>query len=428
MPLSDSEVRSLEAGDKRKVVSAGDSLYIVVYPRQRGGGKYFVGRMRHPPGAGAKQVEVQIGPYGKGVGKWSLKKAREEWDRIRTWSRDTGNDPRDLKKAKKEEVEKKSQGPTFQQLVDAYLAWGATKQPKPMKPRTVQDYRNKLVNQMMPELGADTPVKQLSWDASGKDGRTGREVVLAAKQKITLRGKGSQSDKCLAVLKSCFDYGVSMGWMERNQNPAVPDRTTRAAPPSKSNPSLEWGQLPKFFEDLERNDANAALVVRLAVKVLVLTFLRVGSLTPARWEEFDLKKDLWTIPADRMKTGKAHQVPLTAPLKEVLKELRQLNGGNEYVFFSPRGREYQHVHKDSLNAHIKKMGYKGLTTAHGFRHLALTAGQEVLKVDHEIIQRQMAHTFGDKIRGSYDKSQMMEERRDFMVAWSDALLEQGLIT
>lgn len=129
-----------------------------------------------------------------------------------------------------------------------------------------------------------------------------------------------------------------------------------------------------------------------------------------------------------MKTGKSHQVPLTEPLKEVLEELRQLNGTNEYVFFSPRGREYQHVHKDSLNAHIKKMGYKGLTTAHGFRHLALTAGQEVLKVDHEITQRQMAHTFGDKIRGSYDKSQMMEERREFMVVWSDALVEQGLLT
>ena len=78
--------------------------------------------------------------------------------------------------------------------------------------------------------------------------------------------------------------------------------------------------------------------------------------------------------------------------------------------------------------YLKNIEYKALTTAHGFSHLALTAGQEVLKVDHEIIQRQMAHTFGDKIRGSYDKSQMMEERRDFMVARSDALVEQGLIT
>ena len=73
-----------------------------------------------------------------------------------------------------------------------------------------------------------------------------------------------------------------MGWMERNQNPAVPDRTTRAVPHSKFNPSLECDRLPKFFGDLERNDANAALVVRLAVKVLVLTFLRVGLLIPAR--------------------------------------------------------------------------------------------------------------------------------------------------
>ena len=74
------------------------------------------------------------------------------------------------------------------------------------------------------------------------------------------------------------------------------------------------------------------------------------------------------------------------------------------------------------------MGYGGLTTAHGFRHLALTAGQEVLKVDHEIIQRQMAHSFGDKIRGHYDKSQMLDERRDFMIQWCDALVDQGLIT
>jgi hypothetical protein len=58
----------------------------------------------------------------------------------------------------------------------------------------------------------------------------------------------------------------------------------------------------------------------------------------------------------------------------------------------------------------------------------LTAGQEVLKVDHEILQRQMAHTFGDKIGGSYDKSKMMEERRDLLVAWSDALVEEGLLT
>ena len=81
----------------------------------------------------------------------------------------------------------------------------------------------------------------------------------------------------------------------------------------------------------------------------------------------------------------------------MLNELIQLNGGNEYVFFSLRRREYKHIHKDSLNVHRKKMEYKGLTSAHGFRHLALTSGQELLKVNYEIIQSHMAYTFEDTI-------------------------------
>ena len=140
-------------------------------------------------------------------------------------------------------------------------------------------------------------------------GRTDEQDVrwsLLPREMITDRGKGYQSDKCFGLLKSCFDYAVATGLMKRNQNSAIPDRTPKAAPPAKSNPSLEWDQLPQFFEDLESNDANAALVVRLAVKVLVMTFLRVGSSTPARWEEINRKKNLWTCPADRMKTGKTH--------------------------------------------------------------------------------------------------------------------------
>ena len=112
---ADSELRSLEAGSRHKTVSVGNSLYISVYPKQKGGGKYFFGRMRHPPGGGGKQVDVRIGPYGRGVGKWSLKAAREEWERIRTWSRETGQDPRELRKEEKQKVQERGSGPTFSQ-------------------------------------------------------------------------------------------------------------------------------------------------------------------------------------------------------------------------------------------------------------------------------------------------------------------------
>jgi hypothetical protein len=72
------------------------------------------------------------------------------------------------------------------------------------------------------------------------------------------------------------------------------------------------------------------------------------------------------------------------------------------------------------------MGYKSILRAHGIRSIPLTVGQEVLGFSAEIIQRQMAHAIGDKIRQAYDRAQMLDERRRFMVAWCDALLAQGL--
>ena len=113
MPFTDSQVRSLEASSKRQIVSVGNSLFVVVYPVKRGGGKYFVGRLRIPPSRTGKQVEIQIGPYGKGLGKWSLKDARDEWVRIRSWSQETGKDPRQLKKEEREVVVEQQKMPTL---------------------------------------------------------------------------------------------------------------------------------------------------------------------------------------------------------------------------------------------------------------------------------------------------------------------------
>jgi len=139
-------------------------------------------------------------------------------------------------------------------------------------------------------------------------------------------------------------------------------------------------------EPVEHNDANAAMAVPLTARGLALNFLRHGSLTPTRWENFNFKRELWSIIADRMETRKSQQATLTDTLKELHEALRQLIGTNKYALPSQRVREYQHVHKDSLNADTQKSGYKGLTTAIGFRQLVMTAEQEVLKLDHESIQ------------------------------------------
>ena len=115
MPLSDSEVRSVVATSKRQYIACGNALYLVVEPISKGGGKSFMGRTRFPPGRSGKQVDYRIGPYGKGSGRFSMKQARDEWERVRTWSRENNRPPTDLKKDRKQEQERQRKSPTFRE-------------------------------------------------------------------------------------------------------------------------------------------------------------------------------------------------------------------------------------------------------------------------------------------------------------------------
>ena len=157
MPLSDSQVKAEQAGPRRRNVSVGDSLFLVIESASRGGGKSFEGRMRFPPGRQGKQVPVRIGVYGKGVGKWSLKEARDEWDRIRSWSKQHGKDPRDLKRQEKQALIQQSSGPTLQQACDSYLAAATSKAAQ-------KEYPNLLRNQVLPHFGGETALEHLCWD------------------------------------------------------------------------------------------------------------------------------------------------------------------------------------------------------------------------------------------------------------------------
>ena len=87
MPLSDSKIRALVPSDRRYRVADGGGLCVVVEPLSKGGGKSFVGRFRFPPGRKGKQGDYRLGVYGRGFGQITLKAARDEWERVRTWSR-----------------------------------------------------------------------------------------------------------------------------------------------------------------------------------------------------------------------------------------------------------------------------------------------------------------------------------------------------
>ena len=412
MPFTDSDLRALEPREKQYRVATGDGLYVVVYPN---GSKYFTWVYRYPPGRGGQQRWHHIGPYGKGSGKWSLKAARDERDRL-DQLRKAGDDPRVLKADAKREVEKKAKVPSLQEVAEDYLNRSRNRS------STVNDYRNMLFNQVLPVLGHHSPVNRFEWYSGG------RQKVLDLKKGIEARGSLYQSDKCLMVMRSMFEHAIDNAWMQP-PNPALGSKGARSKHEPKHHPTLEWDQLPQFFEDLERNDPKGNFVVVSAVKMLFLTFLRVSSLSGLRWEEIDYKKGLWIIPAERMKAKQDHKIPLTTQIKEVLEKLHEVTGNEEYAFHTGMTRgKYPHMNPSSINNHLIRLGYKGILTGHGVRAIPLTAGQEVLNFSPDVIQRQMAHAIGDKVRQAYDRAQFMKERKKFMIAWCDALVEQGLIT
>ena len=288
MSFSDSQVKAEKAGVRRRNLTVGDSLFLVIEPLRddgKGGGKSFEGRMRFPPRRKGKQVPVRIGVYGKGVGKWSLKEARDEWDRIRSWSRETGRDPRELKKDEQQVKVQDSSGPTFAEACKSYLSNSSSKASR-------KEYPNLLNHQVIPRLGGDTPVAHLSWDHKGPGGkRQGKSDGEIYRSKVA-DGKAPQADKLLMVMRGVFDHAIDQGWMDKDQNPALGTKGTKVKHKATPHPTLPWDQLPQFFQELEGNKANGTLVLCSAVKVILMTFLRVGSLTPMRWEELNDSEDL----------------------------------------------------------------------------------------------------------------------------------------
>ena len=425
MPLTDSEIRAFPVTDKRQKKSCGDSLFLIVEPISKGGGKSFVGRVRFPPGRANPVVDVRIGVYGKGTGQWSLKQARDEWNAIRAWSQENGKDPRQRKKEQQALLVQRTTSPTFEEACESYLTeWtNANDDGK-------TEYRNLLWNQVLLEFGAKTPIEHLAWDFQHPGGKTGRELMTDYLSRVRHRAPTS-ADKQQMVLKGVFNNAIRKGWMGRDQNPVLNITSPKEKKSHKvqHHPYLFWDQLPKFFEDFDRNEPNGQFSTRGACLLTFMTGLRVGAISGMKWKEVDLENDLWKIPATRMKTWddgeKNHLVPLTNPMKDLLGHMEKVNGGTEFVFASPRTMT-RHINPSSINNHFIDLGYKGDFVGHGVRTTVLTYGQEVLGFDEKVIRLQQGWKVKDRIQGIYDRHAFMDERTKFMVGWSDALLGQGM--
>ena len=166
----------------------------------------------------------------------------------------------------------------------------------------------------------------------------------------------------------------------------------------------------------------------VAVRLIMLIFVRTSELIETPWSEIDLEHGEWIIPWQRMKHGKItvnpdktnHNVCLSRQALALLRELHAITGGGKFLF--PNRRD--HTKPMSNNAILKaleRMGYKGDMTGHGFRALAMSTIKERLGYRHEVVDRQLAHAAKDKVESAYDRASFLAERKVMMQEWADYL-------
>ena len=173
------------------------------------GRKLFIGITRLPPRSpknGGKWVEVRIGPYGKGIGNWSLKGA---------WSKENGRDPRDRKRELQALLVQKTKSPTLEQACESFLSdWASANE------RGKREYRNLLWNQSLPEFGEKTPFEHFSWEYRYSAGKTTREHMAEYLSRVFAKAPSS-AKKQQMVLKGVFENAVDRGWKKDGQNPLL---------------------------------------------------------------------------------------------------------------------------------------------------------------------------------------------------------------
>lgn len=238
-----------------------------------------------------------------------------------------------------------------------------------------------------------------------------------------IEGRGA-TEKAKKVRQRCgevFCYAIVTNRAEYNPAPDL----TSAMQGHESNhyPFLTPKELPDFFKALSGYTGSALVV--LAARLLIITGLRTGELRGAFWDEINIRKAVWEIPASRMKLRRPHVVPLSRQALTLIGQLQELTG-NYPLMFPGRNDPRKTMSEASINQVFKRIGYDGKVTGHGFRHTMSTILHEQ-GYNTAWIETQLAHVDKNSIRGTYNHAQYIDGRREMLQWYADYMeaLENG---
>lgn len=387
MPLTAKACDNAKPLIKSYKLADGGGLYLEVTPA---GGKYWRWKYRFM----GKEKRLAFGVYPE----VSLADARDKRESARKLLAE-GVDPAFAKKEHKRQA-KLTAATTFEAVA---VEW-ASHQAERWSDDHGERILGRLKADLFPEIG-HLPVAQV------------RPLdILAALKKVEERGAHEVARRLLQTCNQIYRYAIVHEQSERN--PAA-DLKGALKPYKKGHyAALDFKALPAFLSKLEHNEARLFPHTRLAMKMMVLTFVRTGELIGARWDEINWAEKQWEIPGERMKMGLPHLVPLSHQTLAILKELRELSTNRVFVFPS-QIRANKHMSNNTLLKALERMGYKGEATGHGFRALAMSTIKEKLGYRHEVVDRQLAHARRTQNDAAYDRAEFWDERKKMMQKWAD---------
>lgn len=388
MPLTDTAIRKLkpEAKAYRQADSAG--LFLWVTPT---GGKSWRWKYR----VDGKEKLMVLGRYPD----VSLAQARDLRDQARK-QKAAGVDPMQERKTAKL-VRRIAADDSFAAVANAWhVNWKGSK-----NARHADYVLRRIEMDIIPQIGA-RPVSEIKT----------LELVAMVK-KIADRGAVDIAKRAYQTCSQIFRYAIAHGLAPRNPATDVRPGDILATRKQTNYARIDAKELPELLRQIEAYQGSA--VTRLSMKLMALTFVRTSELIGARWEEFDLDAAEWRIPAPRMKMKTPHIVPLARQTVEVLRTLHIVTGHSVLLFPGERDHEKPMSNNTILGA-LKRMGYQGRMTGHGFRGVASTILHEH-GFDHAHIELQLAHIERNSVSAAYNHALHLKQRARLMQHWADYL-------
>lgn len=385
-PLTNTEIDRAKPKGRPYTLTDGNGLFLLISTT---GSKTWQFNYYRP--VINKRTKFSIGAYPE----ISLSQARAKREEFRALLAN-GVDPQEQIKLQEQE-----QSHTFYSIA---CRW-KEKRAKEVEPLTMQKNWARLERYLFPVIG------------NYKIDKITSPLLIEVLKPLDDQGFNDTLHRMFNLTNQILNYAVTIGVIQINLCQKAASAYHKA--PQTNHPAIKPEQLPKLLFDVA--NARLSLLTKLLFKWQLLSMVRPAEAVSVEWAEIDFVKNLWVIPAIKMKKTKqgqfSHIVPLSSQMLSLLQELKPITGQHCFVF--PHNHlPNRSASKELVANALRKIGYKGIQDSHGLRSIARTYLEEQA-IDFRIAESCLAHKIGDSTSQAYNRYDYVELRRPAMQIWGD---------